>query len=60
MQLAGQRSMMPKVFSTRVCQREIESQDGGAPKTAENAAGGWRYILSGLKTLLETGEPLTS
>jgi len=50
---------------------EIELQDGGiskltvvhdqlehAPKTAENVAGGWMYILSGLKTLLETGEPL--
>jgi uncharacterized protein YndB with AHSA1/START domain len=29
-----------------------------APKTAENVAGGWSYVLSGLKTLLETGEPL--
>jgi uncharacterized protein YndB with AHSA1/START domain len=50
---------------------EIEAQDGGvskltvvhdklegAPKTAENVAGGWSYVLSGLKTLLETGEPL--
>ena len=50
---------------------EIESQDGGvtkvtvvhdqlekSPKTAENVAGGWMYILSGMKTLLETGEPL--
>ena len=50
---------------------EIEPQDGGvtkltvthdqleaAPKTAEGVAGGWSYILSGLKTLLETGEPL--
>ena len=50
---------------------EIAAQDGGvaklsvvhdqlehAPKTAENVAGGWMYILSGLKTLLETGEPL--
>jgi uncharacterized protein YndB with AHSA1/START domain len=50
---------------------EIEPQDGGitkltvvhdqlesAPKTAESVAGGWMYILSGLKTLLETGEPL--
>jgi uncharacterized protein YndB with AHSA1/START domain len=50
---------------------EIEPQDGGitkltvvhdqlegAPKTAENVAGGWIYILSGLKTLLETGKPL--
>ena len=52
---------------------EIEPQDGsvskltvvhdqleGSPKTAENVAGGWTYILSGLKTLLETGEPLSS
>ena len=29
-----------------------------APKTAESVAGGWNYVLSGLKTLLETGEPL--
>ena len=29
-----------------------------APKTAENVAGGWSYVLSGLKTLLETGKPL--
>jgi uncharacterized protein YndB with AHSA1/START domain len=52
---------------------EIEAQDGGvskltvvhdqlegAPKTAANVAGGWPYIISGLKTLLETGEPLGS
>ena len=50
---------------------EIEAQEGGvtkltvihdqleaAPKTAESVAGGWSYVLSGLKTLLETGEPL--
>jgi uncharacterized protein YndB with AHSA1/START domain len=50
---------------------EIEPQDGGftkltvvhdqleeSLKTAESVAGGWSYILSGLKTLLETGEPL--
>jgi uncharacterized protein YndB with AHSA1/START domain len=50
---------------------EIEPQDGGitkltvvhdqlegAPKTAESVAGGWMYVLSGLKTLLETGKPL--
>lgn len=50
---------------------EIEPQDGGvttltvvhdklegAPKTAANVAGGWMFILSSLKTLLETGEPL--
>jgi uncharacterized protein YndB with AHSA1/START domain len=52
---------------------EIEAQDGGyskltvvhdeldaAPKTAESVAGGWSYVLSGLKTLLETGQPLAS
>jgi uncharacterized protein YndB with AHSA1/START domain len=50
---------------------EIEAQDGGvtkltvvhdrlegAPKTAESVAGGWMFVLSGLKTLLETGKPL--
>jgi uncharacterized protein YndB with AHSA1/START domain len=52
---------------------EIEPQEGGyslltvthdrlegAPKTAESVSGtGWMMVLSGLKTLLETGEPLT-
>jgi uncharacterized protein YndB with AHSA1/START domain len=51
---------------------EIEPQDGGyslltvthdrlegAPKTAADVSGvGWMIVLSGLKTLLETGEPL--
>jgi uncharacterized protein YndB with AHSA1/START domain len=50
---------------------EIAPQDGGvtkltvvhdrleaAPKTAASVAGGWSFVLSGLKTLLETGEPL--
>jgi uncharacterized protein YndB with AHSA1/START domain len=53
---------------------EIEQMDGGycsltlvhdrlegAPKTAESVSGpGWMFVLSGLKTLLETGEPLAS
>ena len=53
---------------------EIEPQEGGfslltvvhdqlegAPKTAAGVAGaGWMMVLSGLKTLLETGEPLTT
>ena len=31
----------------------------GAPKTAQNVSGtGWMRVLSGLKTVLETGEPL--
>ena len=51
---------------------EIEPQEGGysqltvihdrlegAPKTAEIVSGGWMLIVSGLKTLVETGEPLT-
>jgi uncharacterized protein YndB with AHSA1/START domain len=51
---------------------EIEPQDDGtslltvvhdrlegAPKTAASVSGpGWMYVLSGLKTLLETGSPL--
>ena len=50
---------------------EIEPQEGGvtkltvvhdqldeSPKTAENVAGGWELVLSGAKTVLETGEPL--
>ena len=37
----------------------IHDQLEGAPKTAESVSGtGWMYVLSGLKTLLETGEPL--
>ncbi len=52
---------------------ELEAQEGGvtlltvvhdqlegAPRTAESVAGGWMFVLSGLKTLLETGEPLQS
>ena len=50
---------------------EIEPQPGGvcrlivihdrlegSPKTAAAVSGGWMFIISGLKTLLETGEPL--
>lgn len=51
---------------------EIEPQEGGvtlltvvhdrlegAPRTAESVSGtGWMHVLSGLKTLLETGKPL--
>jgi len=51
---------------------EIEPQEGGycqltlthdrlegAPKTATSVSGpGWMFVLSGLKTLLETGSPL--
>jgi len=29
-----------------------------SPLTARHVAGGWVFVLSGLKTLLETGEPL--
>jgi uncharacterized protein YndB with AHSA1/START domain len=36
----------------------VHDQLEGAPKTAESVAGGWMFVLSGLKTLLETGEPL--
>jgi uncharacterized protein YndB with AHSA1/START domain len=37
----------------------VHDQLEGAPKTAEHVHGeGWTTVLSGLKTLLETGEPL--
>lgn len=51
---------------------EIEAQPGGvtkltvvhdqlerSPKTAASVAGGWSFVVSGLKTLLETGQPLS-
>jgi uncharacterized protein YndB with AHSA1/START domain len=38
----------------------VHDQLEGAPKTAASVAGGWMLIISGLKTLVETGEPLTS
>ena len=50
---------------------EIEPQPGGvtrltvvhdqleqSPKTAESVSGGWMFVISGLKTYLETGRPL--
>ena len=37
----------------------VHDQLEGAPKTAASVSGpGWTRVLSGLKTLLETGEPL--
>lgn len=36
----------------------IHDQLEGSPKTATAVSGGWMFIISGLKTLLETGEPL--
>ena len=53
---------------------EIEPQEGGyckltlthdmlqgAPKTAESVSGeGWMFVLSGLKTLVETGAPMAA
>lgn len=50
---------------------EIEPHPGGvtkltvvhdqlekSPKTAASVSGGWMFVISGLKTLLETGQPL--
>jgi uncharacterized protein YndB with AHSA1/START domain len=39
--------------------RVAHDQLEGAPKTAASVAGGWMWVLSGLKTLLETGKPLS-
>jgi uncharacterized protein YndB with AHSA1/START domain len=36
----------------------VHDQLEASPKTAANVAGGWSFVLSGMKTLLETGEPL--
>ena len=37
----------------------VHDQLEGAPRTAQSVGGeGWMQVLSGLKTLLETGEPL--
>jgi uncharacterized protein YndB with AHSA1/START domain len=38
----------------------VHDQLEQSPKTAANVAGGWSFVLSGLKTLLETGEPLSA
>jgi uncharacterized protein YndB with AHSA1/START domain len=42
------------------CQLTVtHDQLGGAPKTAASVSGaGWMFVLSGLKTLMETGIPL--
>jgi hypothetical protein len=47
------RAILDRLFVTVV-------HDGfeGTTATSEQVAGGMPYILSGLKTLLETGEPL--
>jgi uncharacterized protein YndB with AHSA1/START domain len=38
----------------------VHDRLGGAPKTASSVSGvGWMGVLSSLKTLLETGEPLS-
>lgn len=51
----------------------VDAQDGGytkltvvhdqleqSPATARGVSGGWAFIISGLKTVLETGTPLTT
>jgi len=39
----------------------VHDQLENSPKTAESVSGvGWMYVLSGLKTWLETGKPLAS
>jgi len=38
--------------------RLVLTHEGMGEATEEYTAGGWAYILSGLKTLLETGQPL--
>jgi len=70
----GWRGLYDPAFAEEETSRvtwEIEPQEGGyskltlvhdrlegAPKTAASVAGGWMLVLSGLKTLVETGEGL--
>jgi len=41
-----------------LCQLTLTHDVTNAPLTAPHVTGGWPFILSGIKTLLETGEPL--
>jgi uncharacterized protein YndB with AHSA1/START domain/DNA-binding transcriptional ArsR family regulator len=45
-------------LDTAVCQLTLTHDVTNAPLTAPHVTGGWPFILSGIKTLLETGEPL--
>ena len=38
--------------------RAEAGRDGRRPASPTGAGGGWAWVLSDLKTLLETGEPL--
>lgn len=45
----------------RLTRLTVEHDLSGAPLTAEHVSNdGWSYILSGIKTLVETGEPIAS
>jgi hypothetical protein len=37
----------------------VHDQLEQSPRTAEGVSGGWMFIISGLKTVLETGNPMT-
>lgn len=41
-----------------ICQLTLTHDVTNAPLTAPHVTNGWPFILSGIKTLLETGEPL--
>jgi uncharacterized protein YndB with AHSA1/START domain len=41
-----------------LCQLTLTHDVTDAPLTAPHVTSGWPFILSGIKTLLETGEPL--
>jgi len=36
----------------------VHDQLEGSPRTAASVSGGWMFVISGLKTVLETGSPL--
>lgn len=60
-ELASERSVVTWEIEQRgeVCKLTATHELSAAPRSAKHvAAEGWSLVLSGLKTLLETGEPL--
>ena len=60
-ELSDELSRVTYVIEKRgeVCRLTVTHELAGAPKTAQRVShDGWQLVLSGLKTLLETGQPM--
>jgi len=60
-ELSKEQSRVTYLIEKRgeVCKLTATHELAEAPKTAQHvSADGWQLVLSGLKTLLETGEPM--